>query len=389
MDIVALAPSRIVAVARAAYARPDTEFLCFGESDRPGPVGATAALNAALARGDARYPDVRGVPALRQALAAMLTGLHALPVTEDRVQVTGSGMTAVSVALAAVVRAGDRVVLHTPAWPNPGNATLLRGASVDALPLAALPDGRFHLDLDRLAAKLRGARAMVLNSPNNPTGWTATRAELTAILDLCRTYRVWLISDEVYSRLVYDGIEAAPSLLDIAMPDDWVMVCNSFSKAWAMTGWRLGWITAPVALMAALGKLSKFNVSCSPPFIQAAGIVALEQGEAFVAATALRYRQMRDLACARLGAIPGVSVPVPGGAMYCFFAVSGCNDSVALARALLHQARVGLAPGRAFGATGEGCLRLCFAVGRDRLEEACARIADHLTQSDVIRSGHG
>lgn len=202
MDIATLTPSRIVTVARAAYARPDTEFLCFSESDRPGPVGATTAATAALAQGDALYSDVCGVLALRHALADMLTRLHALPVTEDRVQVTASGMTAVNIALAAVVRAGNRVVLHTPAWLNPANSTLLRGASVDALPLEALPDGRFRMDLDRLAAKLPGARAMVLNSPNNPTGWTANRTELGCILGLCRAHRVWLISDEVYSRLV-------------------------------------------------------------------------------------------------------------------------------------------------------------------------------------------
>jgi len=202
MDLATLPPSRIVTIARAARDRPDTEFLCFGESDHPAPVGAAPALQAALARGDALYPDVRGVPALRQALADHLTDLHTLPVSEDRIQVTASGMTAVNVALASIVRAGDRVVLHTPAWPNPANAARLRSADVDALPLDPRPDGGFHLDLDRLAAKLPGARAFILNSPNNTTGWTATLPELQAILELCRRHNVWLVSDEVYARLV-------------------------------------------------------------------------------------------------------------------------------------------------------------------------------------------
>src|SRR3954452_8640323 len=196
MDLAALHPSRIIAVARAASARADTEFLCFGESDQRFPAGAAAALQSALEAGDALYPDVRGVPALRHALAAYLSALHARPVAESRIQVTGSGMTAVNVALSATVRAGDRVVLHTPAWPNPANAARLRGATLDVLPLDALPDGSFRLDLDRLASKLERARALVLNSPNNPTGWTATRDELDVILELCRARGVWLISDE-------------------------------------------------------------------------------------------------------------------------------------------------------------------------------------------------
>jgi aspartate aminotransferase len=179
---------------------------------------------------------VRGLPELRSALADYLTNLHARPVAEERIQITASGMTAVSVALAATVRAGDRVVLHSPSWPNIGNAARLHGAQVDELALTALPDGKFQMDLNRLDAMLQDARAFILNSPNNPTGWTATRDELFAVLAIARRHRVWLIADEVYSRLVYDGVPAAPSLLNIAESDDSVIVCNSFSKAWVMTG---------------------------------------------------------------------------------------------------------------------------------------------------------
>jgi aspartate/methionine/tyrosine aminotransferase len=158
MDIVSIPGSRIIEIARIAFATPDVDLLCFGESDQPSPAVAHDAAVAALAAGDTRYPDVRGLPALRDALAHYLTQLHARPVAESRIQITASGMTAVSVALAAVVRAGDRVVLHSPAWPNVGNAAWLRGAQVDELQLTALPGGRFHLDLDRLDALLQGAR---------------------------------------------------------------------------------------------------------------------------------------------------------------------------------------------------------------------------------------
>ena len=373
MDIAILQPSRIVTVARAAYARPDTEFLCFGESDRPGPAAAIAAATAALARGDTLYSDVRGVLALRQALADMLTRLHARPVTEDRIQVTASGMTAVNVALAAVVRAGDRVVLHTPAWPNPANAALLRGARVDALPLDALPDGRFRLDMDRLAAKLPGARAMVLNSPNNPTGWTATGAELAAVLELCRAHGVWLISDEVYSRLVYDGSGVAPSLLDVADPSDRVMVCNSFSKTYAMTGWRLGWMVLPAGARDAVAEIVEVTHSGAAPFVQAGAIAALAD-EAFVGEFRAHCARGRQLALEGLAGLNGVRLAAPDGAFYAFIGVDGVQDSLALALSLVRDYGVALAPGSAFGAAGEGYLRLCFAQAPERMERAMHRL---------------
>jgi len=373
MDIATLMPSRIVAVARAAYARPDTELLCFGESDRPGPAGAVMAAQGALARGDTLYSDVRGVLALRHALADMLTRLHARPVTEDRVQVTASGMTAVNVALAAVVRAGDRVVLHTPAWPNPANATLLRGARVDALPLDALPDGRFRLDMDRLAARLPGARALVLNSPNNPTGWTATLAEVMAVLELCRTHSVWLIADEVYTRLVYDGSAAAPSLLDVADPSDRVMVCNSFSKTYAMTGWRLGWMVLPSGARDQVAEIVEVTHSGVAPFAQAGALAALED-EAFVERFRAHCAVGRQLALDGLAGLNGIRLAAPDGAFYAFIGVDGLRDSLALALSLVHDHGVALAPGSAFGEAGEGYLRLCFAQVPERIERAMHRL---------------
>ncbi len=275
MDITRIPGSLILEVARIAFATPDADLLCFGESDRPSPAAAHEAAVAALGAGETRYPDVRGLPELRSALAEYLTTLHERTVAEERVQITASGMTAVSVALAATVRAGDRVVLHSPAWPNVGNAARLRGAVVDELPLTALPDGGFHLDLDRLDQMLVGARVFILNSPNNPTGWTAMRGELVQILEIARRRRVWLIADEVYSRLVYDGAAAAPSLLDIAAPDDRVIVCNSFSKAWVMTGWRLGWLVVPQGARDAVTELVEVTHSGVAPFIQRAGLAAL------------------------------------------------------------------------------------------------------------------
>lgn len=372
-DFAALAPSKIIAVARAAYARPDTEFLCFGESDQAAPAGTGPALGAALAAGDAKYPDVRGVPALRAALAAHLSGLHARPVAEERVVVAASGMAAVSVALQALVRAGDRVVLHVPAWPNPGNAVLLRGAQVDALPLVALAGGGFRMDMDRLAGLLPGARAFILNSPNNPTGWTATLEELAAILELCRRHGVWLISDEVYSRLVYDGREAAPSLLDLALPEDRVVVVNSFSKTWAMTGWRLGWLVVPAGARDLVAEVVEVTHSGTSPFAQAGALAAVAD-EAFVGRFRAHCAEGRRLAVEGLAGLNGVRLSAPEGAFYAFIGVEGLTDSLALALRLVRDHGVAVAPGVAFGAAGEGFLRLCFAQSAPRMARSMERL---------------
>jgi aspartate/methionine/tyrosine aminotransferase len=375
MDINTIPGSRIVEVSRLAFATPDVDFLCFGESDQPSPQGAHDAAVAALDAGFTRYPDVRGVPALRAALAAYLTGLHAKPVAEERIQVTASGMTAVSIALSATVHAGQRVVLHSPAWPNIGNAVRLRGAEVAELDLTVQPDGSFRLDLDRLDAMLDGARAFILNSPNNPTGWTATREELLSILEIVRRRGVWLISDEVYSRLIYDGRPAAPSLLDVADPDDRVIVCNSFSKTWVMTGWRLGWLVLPDGVRDAVTEIVEVVHSGVAPFIQQAGIAAVQDIETvqrFLAHCATG----RHLAGQALEGLNGIRYAAPTGAFYAFVGVEGLTDSLDLAKKLVTHHRVAVAPGMAFGAAGEGFLRVCFAQSAERMERAMQRLRD-------------
>jgi aspartate/methionine/tyrosine aminotransferase len=377
MDLVTIPGSRIVEISRLAFGLPDVEFLCFGESDYPSPASARDALVTALDGGATTYPDVRGTPLLRDALSRYLTGLHAKPVSEARIQITASGMAAVAIALAATVRPGERVVLHSPSWPNIGNAARLRGAAVDELALDAMPDGRFRLDLDKLEGKLRGTRAFVLNSPNNPTGWTATRAELTAILDLCRRHGVWLISDEVYSRLVYDGAAAAPSLLDIAEPDDQLIVCNSFSKTWAMTGWRLGWMVVPEGARDAISDIVEVTHSGVAPYTQHAGVAALAD-TAFTEAFFAHCARGRDMAGEALAGLNGVRYAAPDGAFYAFIGVDGVSDSMALARELVTEHGVAVAPGSAFGEAGEGHLRVCFAQRPERMARAMQRLRDGL-----------
>jgi aspartate aminotransferase len=375
MDLTAIPGSRIVEVARLAFTTPDVDFLCFGESDQPSPAAAREAARQALVDGETKYPDVRGLAALRQALSGYLSRLHAKPVADSRIQVTASGMAAMSIALTATVRAGHRVVIHSPTWPNIANAARLRGAIVEEIDLDAQPDGGFRLDLDRLDTMMTGARAFVLNSPGNPTGWTATEAELRAIREIVQRRGAWLISDEVYSRLVYDGRAAAPSMLDIAEPDDRIMVCNSFSKTWVMTGWRLGWLVVPEGTGEQIADIVEAVHSGVAPFTQLAGLAAIGDTE-----TVDRFRDHcaagRDLATQALAGLNYVRYQPPAGAFYAFLAVDGLTDSLDLAKKLVTRHGVAIAPGIAFGSAGEGWLRVCFAQSAGFMERAMQRLRD-------------
>lgn len=381
MDIATTPGSKIITVSRAAFARPDTDFLCFGESDVAAPDVAHAALHDALQAGHTRYADVRGLPELRAALAAHLTTRYALPVEEPRVQITGSGMAAVNVAMAALLNPGDRIVHITPAWPNSGNAARLRHAQLDQLPLDTTAEGGFRLDLDRLASALPGARALFINSPSNPTGWTASAAELQTILDLCRAHGTWLIADEVYNRLVYEGEQAA-SILDIARADDRVLVVGSFSKAWAMTGFRIGWLIVPQGTRDRFTELVEITHSGVAAFVQAAALAALAD-EDFVENFRLYCSAGRTLTQDALGGLNRVRYASPPGAFYAFLGVDGLTDSVAFALDLVEKFGVAVAPGAAFCAGGEGHLRLCFAQSPARLERALSRLRDALHQAPI------
>jgi aspartate/methionine/tyrosine aminotransferase len=374
----ALEASQIRAVANAAMGDPRVLPFWFGEPDQVTPAFVRAAATASLDRGDTFYTQNFGLPELREAIARYLCALHG-PIDAQRIAVTASGMSALAITLQALVGAGDEVVAVTPLWPNLTEFPRVLGAKVRRVALTRGPHG-YALDVDRLLDALTPAtRALLVNSPNNPTGWTIDAGAQRAVLEHCRRHGIWIVADDVYERLCFTiAGRAAPSFLQLAQPGDRLVSTNSFSKAWCMTGWRLGWIVAPPALMPELGKLIEYNTSCSPAFVQHAGIAALQEGEAFASALRERLRAARDHLVGALATLQGVDVARPQGAMYAFFAVDGMRDSVAFCTRLVREAHLGLAPGRAFGPEGEGCVRWCFAADHARLDEGVERLRGFL-----------
>ncbi len=369
----ALMPSQIREVANAGLDEPGVLPFWFGEPDEVTPAFIRDAAAQSLARGETFYSQNFGIPELRDALGAYLSRLHR-PTSADHIAVTASGMSALMLTVEALVAPGDRVVVVTPLWPNLVEIPKILSANVVCVPLTFSAAG-WTLDVDRLLAALTpGTRAVMINSPNNPTGWTISRADQQAILAHCRLRGIWIVCDDVYERLVYGGEPCAPSFLDIAAPEERVVSTNSFSKSWLMTGWRLGWIVAPDALMPDLGKLIEYNTSCSPVFVQRAGVVAIADGEPTIRHTVERYTAARDYLVPALARIPRVEVALPAGAMYAFFRVDGVTNSLAFCKQLVREARLGLAPGSAFGPEGEGFVRWCFASSQARLNDGVARL---------------
>jgi aspartate aminotransferase len=371
--IDALPNSLIGDVANYGRGRDGMIPLWFGEGDVPTPPFIIDAAAQAMRQGHVFYTWLRGYPELRAALAGWLGRVHGTGVDAERVTITQSGMEAIMLSLQTLIDPGDEIVMVTPVWPNAASAAAILGGVVRPVPLT-LGERGWTLDLDRLfdACGPR-TRMMFINSPNNPTGWTLEREEMRRILDFTRSRGLWLLSDEVYARIVYDA-PAAPSFLEFADSDDRLLVVGSFSKNWSMTGWRMGWVVAPPALGATYEKMIQFNYSGVPGFIQQAGIAALNQGEPFLAEMVARCHTGRDIVCDALEALPRVRLHRPEGAFYAFFAVDGAGDSATLARRIIDEANVGLAPGAAFGEGGEGYLRLCFASSPGRLEQAMDRL---------------
>ena len=356
----ALRPSLIREVAETGMNMRDIIPLWFGEGRWPTSEIAVAAAQKALSEEDHFYQPNSGKPALRHCLQDYMNRLYALNLDIPSITVTGSGMQAMMLSAQALTDPGDKIIVVGPAWPNLAESFKIAGGVITFIPLMP-KNGRWHLDMDRLLDSLTpDTKAVLVNSPNNPTGWVMPADAQQILLNHCRKQGIWIISDDVYSRLYQHG-DAAPHMMSLCAPEDRVVSVNSFSKAWSMTGWRLGWLAGPPELEPIFAQLTEYNISCSAGFIQEAGQAMIEHGEGEVRQLQTRLTESYQLTKARLQAITEVDFIDPDGAFYSFFSIHGMRNSTGFCKALLKTAGVGLAPGLAFGTEAEGYVRLCYA----------------------------
>jgi len=373
-EALAAPDSGIVEVFHHGFGREGLIPLWAGEGDLPTPSFISDAAMRSLAAGETFYTMQRGIPELREAIARYVGRLYGNELSPERFFVTVGGMHAIQIALRLAAGVGDEVVVPSPAWPNFLGALAVSGAKPVLVPMQ-LEDGRWRLDIDRLAAAVTPrTRVIVINSPANPTGWTANAAELQAILGLARRHGLWIVADEIYGRFIYGGAARAPSFQDFAEAEERVLYAQTFSKNWAMTGWRIGWLEAPEALGGTIENLVQYSTSGVATFVQRAAVTALEEGEPFLERQIATARRGREIVIEGARRTNRIEMAPPDGAFYAFFRMEGVNEVRQAALDLVDEANVGLAPGTAFGPGGEGYFRLCFARRSEEVEEAMRRI---------------
>jgi len=348
--------------------------LWSGEGDRPTPDFIGQAAVDGIEAGETFYTWQNGIPALREALARYHKRHFGADFSPEDFIVTAGGMQAIDLSIRAIAGEGDEMLYFAPAWPNFPAAAGLAGARPVSVPLE-FSDNGWSLDIARVeAAVTPRTRAIFVNTPSNPTGWTAEKETLAAILAIARKHGLWIIADEIYALFNYGGGRAA-SFVDVMEPEDRIIFVNTFSKNWAMTGWRIGWMRLHPSLGRTFENLIQYSTTGVAPFMQRGGAAALDHGDDFVAGQVEQARKARDMLCDALQSTGRVRVRAPQGAFYLFFAVDGLQNSTEAAFDIIDRARVGLAPGAAFGPEGEGYLRLCFLRRLDHIEEAASRLA--------------
>jgi aspartate/methionine/tyrosine aminotransferase len=375
--------SGIITAAHHGMGRSDVIPVWSGEGNVPTPEPFCRAAIDSLLGGETFYTWQRGIPPLREALARYHTRHYGRAFDVENFFVTGGGMQALQTIIQMIAGEGDEIIVPTPAWPNYVGPLRIQGSTPVEVPLD-FANGAWHLDFDKLFAAITPrTKAICINSPSNPLGWTANLDELKAVRDECRKRGLWIVGDEVYSRFYYGkpSETRAPSFLDVCDTEEQLLLANTFSKNWAMTGWRVGWLQAPKALGAAIERIIQYNTSGTATFLQRGCVAALDHGEDFVAAQVAKARANRDLVVEALKPFPQIRFQVPKGAFYLFFALEGMTDSMATTLRIIDEAKVGFAPGGTFGPGGEGFLRMCFLRDPAKLEEAMSRFSRWLKTS--------
>ncbi len=375
-----LAPeSGIVAVMNHGRGKEGLIPLWAGEGDLPTPEFITRAAMEALAAGETFYTWQRGIPELREALARYHKRHFGRDFAAEEFLVTGSGMQSIQLAIDAVAGAGDEVAYLSPAWPNLAAAAGVAGVTPVPVHLDWSDNG-WACDVDKVTAAITPrTRALFVNTPSNPTGWTADIDTLKALLSLAREKGLWIIADEIYSLFYYGG-RRAPSFMDVMEPEDRILFVNSFSKNWAMTGWRVGWIKVHPDLQDVFENLIQYSTSGVAQFMQRGAVAALDQGDAFIASQVERAHKARDIVCKILRDTGRARFSVPAGAFYLYFSIDGITDVRQAAFDIVDQANVGLAPGTAFEKDGAGFFRICFHRRLDQVEESANRLAQWIRE---------
>lgn len=375
--------SGILTAAMYGFTKPGIIPFWSGEGNLPTPEGFSRAATESLLNGETFYTFQGGLPELRQALANYHSRHYGRVFDAANFLVTSGGMQAIQTAVQMISSEGDEIIIPTPAWPNYAGSLRVKGSVPVEVPMNFL-NGKWMLDLDRLFdAVTPRTKAVCLNSPSNPLGWTATKAELTAIRDHCRKHGLWILGDEVYSHFYFEG-ERAPSFLDVCDTEEQLLLCNTFSKNWAMTGWRVGWLQAPKALAKIIETAIQYNSSGTPVFLQRGCTKALDDGDDFINFQVNKAKKNRDTVVNVLQQFPQLKLSIPDGAFYMFFGIDGMTDSLSTALRIIDEANVGFAPGGTFGKGGEGHLRMCFLKDENKLEEGLNRFAGWLKNYDPI-----
>ena len=370
---LAIPHSRIRELAEVAMTMDGVLKLYFGESNIPTPAYIKQAASQAMADGFTFYTSNAGLLSTRQALADYYQRMQAVTIDpQSEIVVTASGVQALNVAIRCLLDPGDEGIVLTPAWPNGSSIIAMANAKPVEIAQPLIGD-RYGIDFEQLERSVTPrTKLLIYTSPSNPLGWVATVEEQQQLLDFARRHNLWLLADEVYERLWYHGT-AVPSILKLATREDAVIVAQSFSKSYCMTGWRLGWLVARKDLATRATQLNEFIISCAPSIAQRAGETALSQGEDAVAALMAQLKINRDFCQQALASIPGLTVPRPDGAFYLFPKVEGLTDSFDFCKRFLMEHKVGLAPGVAFGNGGEGSVRISYASELSILEPAMER----------------
>ncbi len=360
-------------ILRYARGKEGVISMAQGEGSLPTPSFIVEAAHKAMVDGQTFYGPVLGQPSIREAISDYYQDIYNIDLDPSRIFMTGSGTTAMHLALTSILGKGDEVVAVTPIWKNLLGAVELAEAQTKQVPLDYHENAGWTLDLNNLFdACSEKTKAILVVTPSNPTGWTMTDEEIAALLDFARARNIWIVSDEVYGRVVYDKCHA-PSFLEHAKPEDLLMTINSFSKAWAMTGWRLGWLVGPKFAEPIIRDVALYDNMGPPTFTQFGGIEAIKSGEPFIKEQLALWQRNRDRILNVFSQHPKVHIGVPEASFYAFLKVDGEEDCVMFAKRLIDDVGLSVTPGCAFGKSCRGWIRMCFAVSEEKLEQALQR----------------